>query len=209
MEAASAIGNRPSDSGGGLEIIFRPDPTIGDGRFANNGWLQELPKPLTKITWDPTAWISPKLAQAQQLNDGDLIELKYRGNTAKLPVAIVPGHPENSVTAFLGYGRQNTGRVGTPGDDAAKDFDVYRLRTSDAPFFGGGLEISKVGKYLIARTQEHHLMEGRDPVRATTIEEYKKNPEVIAHMGETPPRTLTLIPEWEYNGYKWGMAIDL
>ena len=198
-----------SAGGGGLEIIFRPDPTIGDGRFANNGWLQELPKPITKITWDPTAWISPKLAEAQQLNDGDLIELKYRGNTAKLPVAIVPGHPENSVTAFLGYGRQNTGRVGTPGDDAAKDFNVYRLRTSDAPFFGGGLEISRVGKYLIARTQEHHLMEGRNPVRATTIEEYKKNPEVIAHMGETPPRTLTLIPEWEYNGYKWGMSIDL
>lgn len=194
---------------GGLEIIFRPDPTIGDGRFANNGWLQELPKPITKITWDPTAWISPKLAEAQQLNDGDLIELKYRGNTAKLPVAIVPGHPESSVTAFLGYGRQYTGRVGTPADDEAKDFNVYRLRTSDAPFFGSGLEISKVGKYLIARTQEHHLMEDRNPVRATTIEEYKKNPEVVAHMGETPPRTLTLIPEWEYNGYKWGMSIDL
>jgi molybdopterin-containing oxidoreductase family iron-sulfur binding subunit len=199
----------PTSSASGLEIIFRPDPTIGDGRFANNGWLQELPKPITKITWDPTAWISPKLAESQHLNDGDLIELKYRGNTARLPVAIVPGHPENSVTAFLGYGRQNTGRVGTPGDDEAKNFNVYRLRTSDAPFFGSGLEISKVGKYLIARTQEHHLMEDRNPVRATTIEEYKKNPEVIAHMGETPPRTLTLIPEWEYNGYKWGMAIDL
>jgi len=199
----------PTSAASGLEIIFRPDPTIGDGRFANNGWLQELPKPITKITWDPTAWISPKLAEAQQLNDGDLIELKYRGNTAKLPVAIVPGHPENSVTAFLGYGRQNTGRVGTPADDTAKDFNVYRLRTSDAPFFGSGLEIAKVGRYLIARTQEHHLMEDRNPVRATTIEEYKKNPEVVAHMGETPPRTLTMIPEWEYNGYKWGMSIDL
>jgi molybdopterin-containing oxidoreductase family iron-sulfur binding subunit len=199
----------PASGGSGLEIIFRPDPTIGDGRFANNGWLQELPKPITKITWDPTAWISPKLAEAQHLNDGDLIELKYRGNTAKLPVAVVPGHPENSVTAFLGYGRQVVGRVGTAADDEAKDFNVYRLRTSDAPFFGSGLEISKVGKYLIARTQEHHLMEGRNPVRATTIEEYKKNPEVVAHMGETPPRTLTLIPEWEYNGYKWGMSIDL
>ncbi len=204
----SAADTRPSDSGG-LEIIFRPDPTIWDGRFANNGWLQELPKPITKITWDPTAWISPKLAADRQLDDGDLIELRYRGNSARLPVAIVPGHPDNSVTAFFGYGRQITGRVGTPGDDEAKNFNVYRLRTSDAPYFGGGLEISKVGKYLVARTQEHHLMEGRNPVRATTIQEYKKNAEVIAHMGETPPRTLSLIPEWEYNGYKWGMSIDL
>jgi MoCo/4Fe-4S cofactor protein with predicted Tat translocation signal len=198
-----------SASASGLEIIFRPDPTIWDGRFANNGWLQELPKPLTKITWDPTAWVSPKLAESQHLADGDIIELKYRGNTAKLPVAIVPGHPDNAVTAFFGYGRQVVGRVGAPGEDVAKEFNVYRLRTSDAPYFGSGLEIAKAGRYTLARTQEHHLMEGRSPVRATTIAEYKKNPEVIAGMGEKPPRSLTLIPEWEYNGYKWGMAIDL
>jgi molybdopterin-containing oxidoreductase family iron-sulfur binding subunit len=199
----------PRASDGGLEIIFRPDPTIWDGRFANNGWLQELPKPLTKITWDPTAWVSPKLAEAQRLSDGDIIELRYRGNTAKLPVAIVPGHPDNAVTAFLGYGRQVIGRVGVPAEDVAKEFNVFRLRTSDAPYFGSGLEISKAGKYTLARTQEHHLMEGRSPVRATTIDEYRRDPEVIAHMGEKPPKTLTLIPEWEYTGYKWGMAIDL
>jgi MoCo/4Fe-4S cofactor protein with predicted Tat translocation signal len=199
-----------ASAAGGLEIIFRPDPTIWDGRFANNGWLQELPKPLTKITWDPTAWISPRLAESQSLRDGDIIELRYRGNTAKLPVTIVPGHSENSVTAFFGYGRRLVGRVGKAHDDDAKEFDVLRLRTSDAPWFGSGLEIAKTGsRYVIARTQEHHLMEERNPVRATTLQEFQKNPEVIAHMGETPPRTLTLIPEWEYNGYKWGMAIDL
>jgi MoCo/4Fe-4S cofactor protein with predicted Tat translocation signal len=194
----------------GLEIIFRPDPTIWDGRFANNGWLQELPKPLTKITWDPTAWISPRLAESQGLRDGDIIELRYRGNTAKLPVTLVPGHPENSVTAFYGYGRELVGRVGRAHDDAAKEFNVFRLRTSDAPFFGSGLEIAKTGKrYVIARTQEHHLMEDRNPVRAVTLAEFQKSPEVISHMGHTPPRTMTMIPEWEYNGYKWGMAIDL
>jgi MoCo/4Fe-4S cofactor protein with predicted Tat translocation signal len=203
----SAIDNRPSD--GGLEIIFRPDPTIWDGRHANNGWLQELPKPLTKITWDPTAWISLPTARAHKLEDGDLIELKFRGNTAKLPVAIVPGHPDGAVTAFFGYGRQITGRVGEAPDEIAKEFNVYRLRTSDALWFGSGLEISKVGRYVLARTQEHHMMEGRAPVRDANIEEYRKDPEVIAHMGEKPPRTMTLIPEWEYTGYKWGMAIDL
>ena len=176
-----------ASAGSGLEIIFRPDPTVWDGRFANNGWLQELPKPLTKITWDPTAWVSPGLAESQGLRDGDIIELRYRGNTAKLPVAIVPGHPDNSVTAFYGYGRQIVGRVGTAHDDDAKEFNVFRLRTSDAPYFGTGLEIAKTGsRYVIARTQEHHLMEDRAPVRVATLPEYQKDPKVIAHMGHTP-----------------------
>jgi molybdopterin-containing oxidoreductase family iron-sulfur binding subunit len=209
-EPSSAPPPPPSAPASGLEIIFRPDPTIWDGRFANNGWLQELPKPLTKITWDPSAWISKKLADEKGLKDGDLIELRYKGNTAKLPVAIVPAHPDQSVTVFYGYGRERTGRVGTVADKAARDFNVYKLRTSDALYFDGGLEISKAGKYLLARTQEHHLMEGRAPVRIADVEEYRKDPEVVAKQGEAPPKTLTLIPEWDYSGhYKWGMQIDL
>ena len=203
-------------SGSGLEIIFRPDPTIWDGRFANNGWLQELPKPLTKLTWDPTAWVSKHLADEHKLADGDIIELKYRGNTAKLPVTIVPGHPDGAVTAFFGYGRQTTGRVGTSGDEIAKEFNVYRLRTSDALWFGGGLEISRTGeRFVLARTQEHHMMEGRAPVRVATLDEYHKDPKIIEEGehnkqgGEKPPKTLTIIPEWEYKGHKWGMSIDL
>ena len=207
--AAGASNLQPPTSSGGLEIIFRPDPTVWDGRFANNGWLQELPKPITKITWDPSAWISPRLAESQHLEDGDLVDLKYRGATAKLPIAIVPGHPDNSVTVFMGYGRRVIGRVGVPPSDDAKEFDVFRLRTSDAPYFGSGLEMTRVGRYQLARTQEHHLMADRSPVRVATSEKYKADREVIAHMGETPPKTLTMIPEWEYNGYKWGMAIDL
>ena len=209
----SPIGNRASDGAsaarGGLEIIFRPDPTIWDGRFANNGWLQELPKPLTKITWDPSAWISPRLAEEKGLKDADLIELRYRGKTAKLPVAVMPGHPDQSVTVFFGYGRRVSGRVATPPDDEAKLFDVFALRNSDALWFDGGLEIAKAGRYVVARTQEHHLMEGRAPVRVANVEEYHKDPEVIAAQGEKPPKTMTLIPDWEYKDYKWGMAIDL
>jgi molybdopterin-containing oxidoreductase family iron-sulfur binding subunit len=200
----------PPASSGGLEIIFRPDPTIWDGRFANIGWLQELPKPLTKITWDPAAWISPATADQKGLRDGDLIELRYRGNTAKLPVALVPGHPDNAVTVFFGYGKQVTGRVSAPAEDVSKEFDVFRLRTSDAPWFGSGLEIAKAGRYLLARTQEHHMMEGRAPVRVADLEQYKKDPEVIAKIGEKPAKTITLIPEWDYSQFhKWGMSIDL
>ena len=199
----------PNAGSGGLEIIFRPDPTVWDGRFANNGWLQELPKPLTKITWDTVAWISPRLAEARGLTNGDVIELKYRGNTARMPVWVMPGHPQQSVTVFLGYGRRMAGRVGTAASDATQ-FNAYLLRTSDAPWFGNGLEVSKTGdRYLLATTQEHHLMEGRAPVRTATLEQYRSEPHVIQEQGEKPPRTLTLYPEHAYDGYKWGMAIDL
>jgi MoCo/4Fe-4S cofactor protein with predicted Tat translocation signal len=201
----------PTSTGSGLEIIFRPDPTIWDGRFANIGWLQELAKPLTKTTWDPAAWMSKPTADSKGLRDGDLVELRYRGNTAKLPVVVMPGHPDNSVTAFFGYGKQVTGRVSAPPEDVAKEFDVFRLRTSDAMWFGTGLEIAKAGRYATSRTQEHQMMEGRAPVRVADIEQYRKDPDVIAHQGdEKPPKKLTMIPEWDYTQhYRWGMSIDL
>jgi molybdopterin-containing oxidoreductase family iron-sulfur binding subunit len=207
--ARQAEAGRAPSAGSGLEIIFRPDPTIWDGRFANNGWLQELPKPLTRMTWDPTAWISPRLAEQHALRNGDVIELRYRGAVARLPVFILPGHPAQSVTAFFGYGQRQAGRV-AKAVGTAEQFNVYPLRTSDAPWFGRGLEISKVGdNYPLSSTQEHHLMEGRAPVRVATLEQYKAEPSVIHEMGHRPPRTMTLYPEHEYNGYKWGMAIDL
>jgi molybdopterin-containing oxidoreductase family iron-sulfur binding subunit len=199
----------PRESGGGLEIIFRPDPTVWDGSFANNGWLQELPKPLTKITWDTSAWVSPRLAEERGLRNGDVVELRYRGNTARLPIFIVPGQPAQSVTVFFGSGRQMAGRVGTA-SGPAEQFNAYLLRTSDAPWFGGGLEISKTGeRHLLATTQEHHLMEGRVPVRVATLEEYRQEPGIIHAMGHAPAPELTMYPEFKYDGYKWGMAIDL
>ena len=206
---AAAPAPQAPASQGGLELIFRPDPTIGDGCYANNGWLQELPKPLTKLTWDTSAWISPRLSEERGLQNGDVIEMKYRGRTAKMPVWVMPGHPQHSVTVFFGYGRKMAGRVGNSVEQA-QQFNPYLLRTSDAPWFGDGLEISKTGeRYLLATTQEHHMMEGRAPIRVATLDEYTKDPAVIAHQAHAFPKTLTLYPDHEYNGYKWGMAIDL
>jgi molybdopterin-containing oxidoreductase family iron-sulfur binding subunit len=193
----------------GLELVFRPDPTVWDGRFANNGWLQEAPKPLTKLTWDTAAWISPRLAEEKDLDRGDIVELRYRGMTARMPVFIVPGQPDLSVTVFLGYGRRMAGRVGTAIEEA-QAFNAYLLRTSDAPWFGTGLEIVKTGdRYLLATTQDHHAMEGRHPARVVTLAEYTQDPEVVHHMTHAFPKTLTLYPDHEYTGNKWGMAIDL
>ncbi len=207
--APAPADDRTPAAAGGLEIIFRPDPAIWDGRFANNGWLQELPKPYTKITWDPAAWISPRLAEERSLREGDVVELRYRGNTVRMPVYVVPGHPAQSVTVFFGYGRSRAGRVGNA-VGSSQQFNAFLLRTSDAPWFGSGLELVKTGdNYPLATTQEHHAMEGRAPVRTASLEQYIKTPQIIHEQGHTPPRTLTLYPEHEYNGYKWGMAIDL
>ena len=193
----------------GLEIVFRPDPNVWDGRFSNNGWLQEAPKPITKLTWDTAAWVSPKLAQDNSLTNGDIIELRYRGATSRMPVFVVPGQPDESVTVFLGYGRRMAGRVGTATEEA-QQFNAYKLRTSDAPWFGTGLQISKTGdRYLLATTQDHHAMEGRAPARVVTLAEYTHEPEIVKHMQHTFPKTLTLYPDHEYKDNKWGMAIDL
>ncbi len=202
--AAQAPSPKPQAPAGSIEIQFRPDPTVGDGRFANNGWLQELPKPLTKLTWDAAAYLSPATAERIGVANADLVELRANGRSVRMPVLIVPGHAADTVTVHFGYGRRRAGRVGT-----GVGFDAYPLRTSDAPWTTRG-EIVKTGeRYDLATTQNHFLMENRNVVRVATVEEYKREPEIISHMGHTPPKTMTLYPEYQYTGNRWGMAIDL
>ena len=135
-----------SPSATNCEIAFRPDPTIFDGRFANNGWLQELPKPNTKLTWDNAAMVSPATAQHLALANGDYVKLQLAGHETKAGVVIVPGHADNCVTLHLGYGRRRAGSVGTgPG------FNANFIRTSTAPWIASGLKIEKTGeKYYFA-----------------------------------------------------------
>lgn len=188
-----------------LEIVFQPDPTIWDGRFANNGWLQELPKSLTRLTWDNAVLISPATAERLGLSNEEVVELRYRGRAVRGPVWIMPGHAEDSVTVHLGYGRTHAGRVGT-----GAGFNAYAIRTSDAPWFGPGLEIHKSGeRYPLARTQHHHSMEGRNLVRVGTIEQFREHPDFAHETAHDSSPRLTLYPEHKYEGYAWGMAIDL
>ena len=195
----------PPPAPGGLEIIFRADPTIGDGSFANNGWLQELPKPLTKLTWDNAAMVGPATAQKLQLENEAEIELQYQGRSVKAPVWILPGHPADSITVHFGYGRKRAGRVAHE-----TGFDAYPLRTSDGLWSGAGLTVRKTGGvYPLACTQNHWRMEGRNPVRAGTLAQFRADHEFAQKMEELPPKTLTLYPEYKYEGYAWGMAIDL
>jgi MoCo/4Fe-4S cofactor protein with predicted Tat translocation signal len=148
----------------GMELVFAADPNVGDGRFANNGWLQELPKPLSKITWDNAVFLSVATAKALGVNNDDLVELRVGGHTLSGPqtaVWIVPGHADDVATIYLGYGRTRGGRVA---DGAG--FNAYQLRTAAAPNFASGLTITKAdGAYMIVTTQGSQSMEGRDLIR--------------------------------------------
>jgi molybdopterin-containing oxidoreductase family iron-sulfur binding subunit len=201
----------PSASNTGYELNFRRDPSIYDGRFSNNGWLQELPKPLTKLTWDNPIMIGPAMAERLKLNFKDVAELEFNGKKVKGAVWIQAGHPDNSITVFLGYGRTRAGRVGT-----GTGFDVYPLRTSGAPWFADGAKLTPTGEtYELASTQGYQTMETPDGsecplVQTRNLEEYKKAPN-FAKEGE-PPAELTLYkPPIDYSKetYSWGMAIDL
>lgn len=201
-----------------LEIIFRPEPYIYDGRFANNGWLQELPRPLNKLTWDNAALISPTTAQRLGLSYeiaarggehgevfADLVELDYQGRKLRAPVWIVPGHADDCVTLHLGYGRTRTGRVGS-----GAGFNAYALRTSVSPWFGQGLTLRSTGEqFALANTQLHYNMEGRGLVRTASLAEYRQNPNFAHEKDHAPPKSLSLYPPVEYPGHAWGMAIDL
>jgi molybdopterin-containing oxidoreductase family iron-sulfur binding subunit len=193
-----------------IELNIRRDPTIYDGQFSNNGWLQELPKPMTKLTWDNAVLIGPKMGERLQIKVEDVVELELNGKKVTGPVWIQAGHPDNSVTITLGYGRRRAGRVGT-----AQGFDAYALRTSAAPWIATGLQIRKTGQtYKLASTQGYQSMDtpdgGHRPlVRETTLEEYRKEPTFAQE--EEPAPGLTLYKPYPYKeeDYAWGMAIDL
>jgi molybdopterin-containing oxidoreductase family iron-sulfur binding subunit len=206
---ASNAANAKADA---IELNIRRDPSIYDGQFSNNGWLQELPKPMTKLTWDNAILMGPKMADRLQIKSIDMVELELNGKKVTGPVWVLVGHPDNSVTVTLGYGRKRAGRVGT-----AQGFDAYPLRTSAAPWFATGLQIRKTGdKYVLASTQGYQWMDTpngdhRPLVREATLEEYRKNPNFAPEEDENPAPGLTLYKPYPYKeeAYSWGMAIDL
>ncbi|MGC2022356.1 MAG: molybdopterin oxidoreductase, partial [Candidatus Sulfotelmatobacter sp.] len=206
------IGVAVSANSNAIELNIRRDPTIYDGQFSNNGWLQECPKPMNKLTWDNAILIGPKMGERLEIKTCDVVELELNGKKVTGPVWIQPGVPDNSVTVTLGYGRTRAGRVGT-----GQGFDAYKLRTSAAPWFATGLQIRKTGdRYVLASTQGYQSMDtpdgGHRPlVRETALEEYRKDPNFAKEQGEEPAPGLTLYKPYPYKeeDYAWGMAIDL
>jgi molybdopterin-containing oxidoreductase family iron-sulfur binding subunit len=208
--AASAPATQPAK--GGLEVIFRPDPGVWDGRYANNGWLQEFPRPLTKLTWDNVAIFSDATAKEQGVKNGDIVELIYGGGKVEAPVWILPGQPNKSVTVVLGGGRTTVGTVGK-----GVGFNAYAIRPSTAMWHGHGLEVRGVGRsQKMACVQEHQMLSGRDHLRVQTLEQF--NQVVAAEHTEAQKPHAKRVPlslyedrpepkEW-IGVHQWGMSID-
>jgi len=206
-----------------IEFIFRPDPCVYDGRFANNGWLQELPKPVTKLTWDNAALISPKTAEKLELAHNvawrggehgkvysNVIDIALSNSKVTAAAWTVPGQADGVVVLPLGYGRKRAGYTGTN-----KGFNAYAVRASGALWtaFAPSSVIKKTGEdYPLACTQYHFNMEGRHILATGTLEEYRKNPNFANEHAEAPPKELSLYKgeaEYPYDRDKWAMAIDL
>ncbi len=219
--------NKPT-AGGPLEISILPDPCVYDGRFTNSGWLQELPNPLTKITWDNVALVSPATAKRLELNQGgdasefvggtqgstfintkggnlfsDLVKLSYEGADIEktVPMWIAPGQPDDVITIYMGYGRKRAGQVGTD-----LGYSVFDVRKSNAMYFGTG-NVNKIGeKATIASSQIHFNMEGRDLLRVWDVNEFENE---VKHGEQEDFYKESMYPGFKYNGNKWGMTIDL
>jgi MoCo/4Fe-4S cofactor protein with predicted Tat translocation signal len=186
---------------GTLTALFRPDPWLRDGRHANNGWLQELPRPHTKLTWDNAALISPATAHRLGLINEQVVELTTSVGQVRAPVWVLPGHAPDCVTLPFGFGRSVAGRVGRN-----VGFDAFRVRPLTSPWQFTGLDLRPTqDTYRLASTQNHQMIESHDVVRAATLEEFRQNPD-FARRSEPQE---SLYPPYEYKRNAWAMAINL
>jgi MoCo/4Fe-4S cofactor protein with predicted Tat translocation signal len=217
---AAVLGKKPAAalSAQSLEVTFSPDMTLVDGRFSNISWLMELANPITKMVWDNAAWISPKLAAELSIQSGEVLKLTVDGRSIEIPVWIVPGTHPHSVQLHLGWGRKMMGRVASPevGPSRNRGFNVGPLRSSASPGFATGAKLEKGGaslnEYMLVVTQEHNMVDdglsNRPIVQEATLEAYRKDPTFTEKAVHHPP-LIPLWPERKYEGYKWGLMIDL
>lgn len=201
-EAFSQI--KKKTTGSALELALYPTVQLGDGTLANVAWLQELPDPVTKIVWDNYACLSLKTAESMKLHEGDLVDVKVGEKTLSLPTHIQPGLHDEVVAVAVGYGRTNAGSVGNGiGQNA---YVLASVKNERALFAGLKAEVKKLGKhYDLVTTQGHDSMEGRQIVVQATNKDYQEKKDANIHHHHT----WSIWSGHQYNGHKWGMAIDL
>jgi molybdopterin-containing oxidoreductase family iron-sulfur binding subunit len=192
-----------------LDVTFYRDAKVDDGRYANNGWMQELPDPITKMTWDNAVLVSRKTAHELGVANGDIVEITLNGRSVKGPIWVQPGMADYSLGLALGYGREKAGRVGT-----GVGFNAYKIFSGK--YIETGATVRKTGEtYTLACTQNHWSMEGRPAVREANLEEFSKNPKFAGEMhGTEPPIVQSLYPNPLDEAKKtalhqWGMVVDL
>ncbi len=207
-EAARLLATHQVPAADGWELVFTPGSSVDDGRYANNGWLQETPDLVTKLTWDNALLLSPASAKILGVKDGDLVEVATASGKMEAGVQVAPGHADESLSIALGYGQAHPGYVA-----AGAGFNAYPLRVSSHPLFVNGVSVRPLGRvYPFAHTQEHHSMEGRDLVREGTLERFREFPDFARTMGmdgHIPPNiSLFTHPKLD-SPEQWGMAVDL
>ncbi len=214
----------------GIEIAIKPDVRLFDGRFANIGWLQELPEPMTKITWDNVALMSAATAEKIGINprrsfrnnDVPKVRISAGGTSIEIAAWVEPGHADDSITLTVGYGRENIGRIAD-----GVGVDTYPLRTTENMFVQAATVEPTGTTYEIASVQDHHTLEGRDMIRTATLDEYKEKPDfasfesfhgfAVPGMKEAEARgtadqgPVSLFTEQYGPDHQpqWGMTIDL
>jgi len=193
-------------STGKPELVLYSNVSVGTGKHANNPWLQELPDPVSKACWGNYVSISPKLAGELKLKEEQLVSIN---GLPELPVLIQPGQEYLTLSVALGYGRQNTG---IPANGVGVNmFPLTRIENGNRIFKVADINIDiKKGKQSLARTQTHHSMEGRSLIREASLEEYLENPQAGNEVRlEIKEHLKSLYPKAEFEGYHWGMAVDL
>ena len=218
----------PAPTPNSPEIVLTRSYSIDDGRYINNGWLQEMPDPVTKLTWDNAALVSPDYAKHLGVASGDMIEIAITEGTKDTPpekgvrrnlqiaALVAPGHADNSISIALGYGRKMTGPVGEE-----SGFNGYLLRTTSNPHFitaddktVKNVSVKKVGgSFALAVTQEHWSIEGRGLVREATLDHYRGDDEFVKKIAgddEVPARLPSIYSHPPMTAaQQWGMTVDL
>ncbi|MHB8635656.1 MAG: TAT-variant-translocated molybdopterin oxidoreductase [Fimbriimonadaceae bacterium] len=212
----AALGQIMPKPAADTEVKFALCPKVVDGRFSNNGWLRELPHPITKVTWDNVIEISPQMALRMKISSGNILQIASGDARVSGPAWVQPGQPDGSVTLTLGYGRTNGGAVATTTEADAQGYDAFALRTSTGMGSLGGATITNLGgDYRFANVQMHHAMQGRNIVRTTTLAEFKTaGPEAALKFPteeEHTWKTNTMYPDeiFPWAGEQWAMTIDL
>ncbi len=212
----SKIENSATEDISSLEFNFIQSGAVDDGRYANNGWMQEWPDPMTKLTWDNAILMSQDTAKSLGLKNevikgilvADVVQATLAGRSIEAAALIVPGHANFAVSLPLGYGQEELGSVAK-----GVGFNAYSLRTSMADYQGAGLQLKKLGKTReLAVTQEHQVMEGRDLVREATVSEFQKNPAWVKTVGMDAhiPKNQSFYPNPKLDGqHQWAMVVDL
>ncbi len=212
---------RDPQSDFGLEVVFQPDPRVWDGQYANNPWLQEMPCPVSTLTWDNVIAMSPATAAKYKIRLTDegvqkrtkvrpkvqIIELNVNKRTLQGPVFVIPGHPDDTVTVTLGGGR----RIGKVAKDVG--YNAASLRTAAEPWIQQGATVLELNRWhQLALTQDHFPMQadGRALIREAGLQQYQQVPDFPTQMAHQFDRKFTLYPEWDYSkGLQWGMVVDL